>query len=189
MTGLNRACRRIRRACTIGYHRRLSRVSAMISNAHAVLLGTLAVVTGCAGQPLRQVAVRESVPPTPVPETLQVQTPAYSTYPLATAFSRGGPPLTKAQKQWIRQILNSPSYRHVRAKLRFAPIPGFKTPIVVYVRSVVESADRGGRVIGERDNIYFDPFLRGLEVAPKMWPRTAGKTLPLPRSTAHSRRS
>ncbi|HEY5257129.1 MAG TPA: hypothetical protein VIJ12_01985 [Candidatus Baltobacteraceae bacterium] len=90
---------------------------------------------------------------------------AFRTYPIAEALSRNGPPLSIPQLHWVRRIVYSRSYIAVRAHLRFADQPGYRTPLIVYV-DIAEpyETDRGGHVIGERCNVWFDPVNFGLTV-------------------------
>lgn len=89
--------------------------------------------------------------------------PLFKTYPVWAAFRRGGPKLTIKQRDWIERILRSKTYGKLRSKLRFADIPGTTTPIVVYVdRAGPGQTDRGGHVIGEGCNGFFDPVEHGL---------------------------
>lgn len=94
----------------------------------------------------------------PLPTT----TPAYETYPISEAFSKGGRVLTPKQRAWIRRILHSRNYGKFRSRLRFADMAAFRTPIVVYVNRAEPGG--GGHVIGEGCNVWFDPWLRGLYV-------------------------
>ena len=95
--------------------------------------------------------------PLPTPTSL------FKTYPVRAAFQRGGPKLTIEQRDWIQRILHSKNYGKLRSRLRFVDIPGTTTPIVVYVdRAGPGQTDRGGHVIGEGCNGFFDPVEHGL---------------------------
>lgn len=89
--------------------------------------------------------------------------PAYKTYPVSAAFGPHAVKLTVKQRAWLVRILHSRTYGPKRAELRFADMPGFTTPLVVYVNYSNNGAPiRGAHVIGESCNSEFDPQEHGL---------------------------
>ncbi len=92
------------------------------------------------------------------------QAALYETYPISAAFSLSGPDLSSAQRNWIARVLKSPAYGAHRSRLRFANTSGGpNVPIVVYVdRAGTGETDRGGHVIGEPCNVWFDPVVHGV---------------------------
>ena len=119
---------------------------------------------------------------TPFPQP----TDSVKTYPISAAFSKTGPKLTKDQRAWIAKVMRSRYYRDL--SLRFAQVPGVVTPIVVYVDRAVYGIHRGGHVIGEQCQIWFDPVAgRTFSASPAVCTRPTPKPVvaPLhPRSTA-----
>jgi hypothetical protein len=98
----------------------------------------------------------------PIPHPSPSLTPSFKTYPVSAAFNGEGPPLTPEQRKWIRRIISSRAYGKLRPRLRFADMPGWTTPILVYVdRAAPGEADRGGHVIGEACSAEFDPVEHG----------------------------
>ena len=100
---------------------------------------------------------------------MQRQTPVYRTYALSAAFDGNGPALTSAQRTWIARVLHSKNYGRYADLLRFSPVRGIKTPVVVFVEPYGE-LDPGvhisSPVLGESCNTYFDPYERGVFAAP-----------------------
>jgi len=89
---------------------------------------------------------------TPFPQP----TDSLKTYPVGAAFSPTGPRLMPQQRAWIRRVMKTPSYANL--PLRFALLKGVKTPIVVYANLPgVGGVRRGGHVIGEACQVWFDP--------------------------------
>lgn len=97
------------------------------------------------------------------------RTPAYSTYPMGAAFSKNGPALSAVQRQWIVHVLHSKNYGRYADLLRFAPVRGIKTPVVVFVAPAGDldpDVHVSTPVLGEACNTYFDPYERGVFAAP-----------------------
>jgi len=93
------------------------------------------------------------------------------TYPVNAAFSRNGPHLTAQERAWILRVARSRAYRNL--PLRFAPLKGFTTPIVVYANLPgVGGIRRGGHIIGEPCQDWFDP------VAGAIYPASAAACSP-----------
>lgn len=93
----------------------------------------------------------------------------YRTYPLSTAFAKNGPALTAAQRGWIARVLHSKNYGSYGDLLRFSPVRGARTPVVVFVEPSGEidpDAHISSPILGETCNTYFDPYERGVFAAP-----------------------
>lgn len=89
--------------------------------------------------------------------------PAFKTYPVPAAFGPHAVALTVKQRNWLLRIIHSKTYGPQRGKLRFADMPGWTTPLVVYVTYANNGAPvRGAHVIGESCNTEFDPQEHGL---------------------------
>ena len=86
---------------------------------------------------------------------------AFPSYPVSILDAPRAPKITPAQRRWIEKVRHSKNYRN--EKLRFAVLPGWTTPIVVYVdhSDMNMGLDPGGHVIGEYCNAAFDPKERG----------------------------
>lgn len=81
--------------------------------------------------------------------------PPYRTYHILAAISADGPSLNRAQLGWLGRVMISRNYANEVSDLRFVPIRGVKTPLVVYLRERSFARD-GGHVIGEGCDVYFD---------------------------------
>lgn len=123
----------------------------------SIMLG-LGILLGCGkSAPTHSIVVERPLLPA------SQSKPVFKTYPIDDAFSGGGPALTRLQRDWLRRVVRSRAYGGLRSHLRFARIRGFRAPIVVFVdRARPGEIDRGGRVLGDPCNVWFDPFLRGL---------------------------
>lgn len=101
--------------------------------------------------------------------SLQRHAGAYRTYALSAAFEKNGPALSTVQRAWIARILHSKNYGRYGDLLRFAPVRGRKTPIVVFVEPSGDT-DPGvhisSPILGETCNTYFDPYERGVFATP-----------------------
>jgi hypothetical protein len=115
-------------------------------------------VAACAHATKAPVYTFTASPTTPTP-----QSPAFQTYPIAAAFAKNGPSLTTAQREWVLRILGSRTFRAQRARLRFWIPPCCRpSQLIVYAqRPPVDGNDRGGHIIGEGCNAYFDPYEHG----------------------------
>lgn len=97
------------------------------------------------------------------------QTPAYRTYVLGAAFAQDGPALTPVQRAWIARVLHSKNYGRYGDLLRFSPVRGIKTPVVVFVEPSGEidgDVHLSSPILGESCNTYFDPYERGVFAGP-----------------------
>jgi hypothetical protein len=74
--------------------------------------------------------------------------------------------MTREQRAWIARIVRSRNYGWEHTKLRFALLDDLRVPIVVYRAHIENGIDRGGLVIGESCNAYFDPHQFGLVTTP-----------------------
>lgn len=117
-----------------------------------VCLAAALALSGACAKPVSQQTAYMKYPP-----------PAYKTYPVSAAFGPHAVKLTPKQRTWLLRILHSRTYGPKRAELRFADMPGFTTPLVVYVNYSNNGAPiRGAHVIGESCNSEFDPQEHGL---------------------------
>ena len=101
--------------------------------------------------------------------SVQRQTAAYPTYALSAAFEKNGPSLTTVQRAWIAQVIHSKNYGRYGDLLRFSPVRGRKTPVVVFVEpsgDVDPGVHISSPILGETCNTYFDPYERGVFAAP-----------------------
>ena len=97
---------------------------------------------------------------------LPAPTERYETYPIIDALTGHGPKLTPMQRKWAISVAHSRAYSRNVARLRFTLVAhGFKTPLVIYLdKASPGQVDRGGHVIGEACNVYFDPVFHGVSV-------------------------
>ncbi len=121
---------------------------------HLLLIFAVLSFAACARRSSHMEAIRVTPWPT--------ASPAFKTYSINAAFAPDGPAITRKQRSWIRRVIHSKAYGPLRSRLRFADVPGVKTPIVVYVdRASPGQTDRGGHVLGESCYIMFDPYEHG----------------------------
>lgn len=99
---------------------------------------------------------------TPLPEP----TARYATYALGDVLMGRGPKLTRSQRKWAEHVAHSKAYNADVTRLRFTlDVRGFKTPLVIYLdKAQPGRPDRGGHVIGEACNVFFDPVIYGVSV-------------------------
>jgi hypothetical protein len=97
---------------------------------------------------------------------LPTATERYTTYPISDALGHKGPNLSLAEHKWAEHVAHMTTYRGEIARLRFTKdVHGFKTPLVIYLdKAQPGQPDRGGHVIGEACNVYFDPAIYGISV-------------------------
>ena len=135
----------------------------------ALLTALLLVAAGCTRVQVPQSYKGMSVTAIPQP------TNSVRTYPVSAAYSRNGPHLTSQQRTWILKVSRSRNYR--KLPLLFALVHGIKTPIVVYIdRPLLGGIHRGGHVIGEECQVWFDPVVGGVYAASQ-----AACSLPTPK--------
>ncbi len=92
--------------------------------------------------------------------------PPFRTYPVSVVLSGGGPTVTRAQRAWLVKVIHSRNYGWERSKLRFVLFNDSHVPIVVYRAHIQNGIDRGGLIIGESCNAYFDPHQFGFVTTP-----------------------
>lgn len=99
---------------------------------------------------------------TPLPSP----TARYTTYALSDVLTGHGPKLTGARRKWAERVAHSRTYSSDVTRLRFTlDVRGFRTPLVIYLdKARPGQPDRGGHVIGEACNVFFDPVLYGVSV-------------------------
>lgn len=127
------------------------KTASLVRAAEAICFVSALLLLGCSGKPSESKLSKPLVF-TPYPQP----TDSIRTYPISAAFSCGGPALTPSQRAWIERVASSKNYR--KTPLRFAAIAGIKTAIVVCVnRALPGGIHRGGHVIGEECQVWFDP--------------------------------
>ena len=103
------------------------------------------------------------VTPLPVTTPSPIASPAFVTYPVSAAFGPHAVHLSHDQRTWLLRVIHSKTYGPKRANLRFTDQASAGVPLVIYVRGPSQDGhDRGGYVIGDRCNILFDPYQRGV---------------------------
>jgi hypothetical protein len=83
---------------------------------------------------------------------------AYKTYGVADAFGSHAVVLTAPQRAWLLRVIHSRTYGFQRKEMRFAMMPGSRTPLIVFIANYPPDAfDPIVHVIGGACNEFFRP--------------------------------
>lgn len=90
--------------------------------------------------------------------TAPAPTPAFATYAASEAFGPHPVALTAPQRAWLLRVVHSRTYGAQRSKMRFAVMPGSKTPLIVFIANYrPDTEDPVVHVIGGSCNEFFRP--------------------------------
>ncbi len=131
----------------------------------ALAIAALMLLASCARSTSQQTEYMNgmSVRSAPIATPSPFASPAFVTYPVSAAFGPHAVHLSREQRAWLLRVLRSKTYGPLHARLRFANLPDYNVPLVIYVRMPSQDGqDRGGHVIGESCNSEFDPYSHGL---------------------------